>query len=205
MICPKCRAEYREGYTHCRDCDEDLVESLPDDASRNPIFPKNFIPAHVQLTELITGMSDEDLISAVEEEYDNYTRKALDMAQQELRRRNRYFVDKSMFFPPREDETDPMDSVDIPTLNPLDNPTGTDNRPDINTHLTMAVLTTLFCCSPIGMAGIYFAGKAQSRFETGDLKGALAYSNEARKWCWTSFWIGLAVIGLFLLAQIHSR
>src|SRR5258705_10217398 len=27
MICPKCRAEYRRGFTVCRDCDVALVES----------------------------------------------------------------------------------------------------------------------------------------------------------------------------------
>jgi hypothetical protein len=29
MICPECGAEYREGFTHCNDCDVDLVEPLP--------------------------------------------------------------------------------------------------------------------------------------------------------------------------------
>jgi hypothetical protein len=28
MFCPNCKAEYREGFTHCADCDVDLVESL---------------------------------------------------------------------------------------------------------------------------------------------------------------------------------
>ena len=27
MICPECAAEYREGFTHCSDCDVDLVEA----------------------------------------------------------------------------------------------------------------------------------------------------------------------------------
>jgi hypothetical protein len=27
--CPQCRAEYREGFTHCPDCDIDLVAELP--------------------------------------------------------------------------------------------------------------------------------------------------------------------------------
>ena len=28
MYCPKCRAEYREGFLECTDCDVDLVEKL---------------------------------------------------------------------------------------------------------------------------------------------------------------------------------
>ena len=28
MFCPKCRAEYREGFLECSDCDVDLVEKL---------------------------------------------------------------------------------------------------------------------------------------------------------------------------------
>ena len=30
MFCPACRAEYREGYFRCADCDVDLVEKLPE-------------------------------------------------------------------------------------------------------------------------------------------------------------------------------
>jgi hypothetical protein len=29
MFCPECRAEYRSGFTHCSDCDVDLVAELP--------------------------------------------------------------------------------------------------------------------------------------------------------------------------------
>jgi hypothetical protein len=29
MFCPDCKAEYRRGFTHCVDCDVDLVEELP--------------------------------------------------------------------------------------------------------------------------------------------------------------------------------
>jgi len=28
MICPKCEAEYREGYTKCADCDVELVDTI---------------------------------------------------------------------------------------------------------------------------------------------------------------------------------
>jgi len=30
MFCPQCRAEYREGFTECADCNVPLVESLPE-------------------------------------------------------------------------------------------------------------------------------------------------------------------------------
>jgi hypothetical protein len=29
VFCPQCKAEYRPGFTHCGDCDVDLVEELP--------------------------------------------------------------------------------------------------------------------------------------------------------------------------------
>jgi hypothetical protein len=30
MFCPACKAEYRPGFTHCADCDVDLVANLPE-------------------------------------------------------------------------------------------------------------------------------------------------------------------------------
>jgi hypothetical protein len=29
MFCPSCKAEYRQGFTHCADCDVELVPALP--------------------------------------------------------------------------------------------------------------------------------------------------------------------------------
>ncbi len=35
MICPKCHAEYREGFTRCSDCGVDLVVTLPPGVERD--------------------------------------------------------------------------------------------------------------------------------------------------------------------------
>lgn len=31
MFCPKCRCEYRDGFTTCTDCKEELVDQLPEE------------------------------------------------------------------------------------------------------------------------------------------------------------------------------
>ena len=38
MFCPKCRAEYREGFTVCADCGVPLVETLPASPEFDPVF-----------------------------------------------------------------------------------------------------------------------------------------------------------------------
>jgi hypothetical protein len=48
MFCPKCKAEFREGFNHCKECNLDLVESLPEDP---PV--EHFRPAVVFTTSNI--------------------------------------------------------------------------------------------------------------------------------------------------------
>ena len=36
MFCPKCRAEYREGFFECSDCQIPLVEQLPEEKEGEP-------------------------------------------------------------------------------------------------------------------------------------------------------------------------
>ena len=39
--CPKCKNEYREGITHCPDCDIDLVEELLPEQEEDFEIPLN--------------------------------------------------------------------------------------------------------------------------------------------------------------------
>lgn len=38
MICPKCKAEYRDGFTVCTDCGAPLVQALPTEPEFDPAF-----------------------------------------------------------------------------------------------------------------------------------------------------------------------
>jgi len=72
MFCPQCKAEYRQGFTHCADCDVDLVwelpktaievrpEELPVDPNENPFcsFWKGEDPrVHAELCEVLDEAS----------------------------------------------------------------------------------------------------------------------------------------------------
>lgn len=66
--------------------------------------------------------------------------------------------------------------------------------------LVEAILVTLFCCLPFGIAGIIFATQVNTKFQMGDYAGALQASKDAGKWTKIGFFVGLAVIVLYILA-----
>jgi hypothetical protein len=65
-----------------------------------------------EVKELILGMSDDDLIEAVEEKYSNFTHEALEIAKEELNRRKIPFTDKSALYP-SDEENDQEDNLEI--------------------------------------------------------------------------------------------
>ena len=52
MYCPKCRAEYREGFYECADCSVPLVDELP------PEEP----PGYIDLKEIMTIYDPGELV-----------------------------------------------------------------------------------------------------------------------------------------------
>jgi hypothetical protein len=46
MFCPECRAEYRPGFTKCKDCDVDLVDALEPPELDNPVEIARFMQVH---------------------------------------------------------------------------------------------------------------------------------------------------------------
>jgi hypothetical protein len=66
-------------------------------------------------------------------------------------------------------------------------------------YLVFAILATVLCCLPTGIAAIIFAAQVNGKLQAGDIAGAQAASRNAKIWCWVSFGLGLATIGVSVL------
>jgi hypothetical protein len=69
-------------------------------------------------------------------------------------------------------------------------------------YLAFAILSTILCCIPAGIPAIVYSSQVNSKLMSGDLAGAQAASSNAKLWCWISFGLGLATIGLCVLAML---
>ncbi|MGN0877939.1 MAG: CD225/dispanin family protein [Oligosphaeraceae bacterium] len=77
---------------------------------------------------------------------------------------------------------------------------GTDGAPQpqpapFNSHMTLAVVSTVCCCVPLGIVAIIQASQANSFYHAGNLEAATACAEKARSWAIWSMVLGL-VIGL---------
>jgi len=62
-------------------------------------------------------------------------------------------------------------------------------------YLVWAILSTLFCCLPLGIVSIVFAAQVNSKYAAGDVQGALDSSQKAKKF---AIWSAIAgvVVGI---------
>ena len=60
-------------------------------------------------------------------------------------------------------------------------------------YLVFAILTTIFCCQILGIVSIVFAAQVNSRWNSGDIQGALDASKNAKLWAWIAFGSGFII------------
>ena len=83
--------------------------------------------------------------------------------------------------------------------------------PYVPNHLVWAILTTLFCCLPLGIVSIVYAAQVDGRRAAGDIATARELSHKAKMWAiwsaialpvfvvaWIMFFGGLSVLGAML-------
>ena len=66
--------------------------------------------------------------------------------------------------------------------------------PKPDNHLVWAILSTVLCCLPVGIASIVFASQVDSKWSAGDFAGARESSEKAKKFAILS--AGLAAAGM---------
>jgi hypothetical protein len=66
-------------------------------------------------------------------------------------------------------------------------------------HLVWAILSTLFCCLPLGIVSIIHAAQVDGKRAAGDLHGAREASDKAKFWALLSFAIAVIPLTLYLL------
>ena len=67
-------------------------------------------------------------------------------------------------------------------------------------YLVWSILSTLFCCLPLGVASIVFAAQVNSKWQGGDAAGAMESSQKAKKfaiWSAAAAAVGAVLYGVF--------
>ena len=80
-----------------------------------------------------------------------------------------------------------------------------DRGEDIPNYLTQAILVTLCCCWPFGIAAIVNAAKVNTLIAQGDYEGARRASNSAKTFCLVSLILGIVVGVLWFGATVLSE
>jgi len=72
----------------------------------------------------------------------------------------------------------------------------------VENYLVFAILATVLCCLPTGIAAIVYAAQVNGKLQAGDFAGAQEASRNAKMWCWISFGLGLATFGVSILLAL---
>jgi hypothetical protein len=71
-------------------------------------------------------------------------------------------------------------------------PPPTDVPANVPNYLVPAIIS-LFCCCPLGIVAVIFAGQVNGKVASGDIAGAVDASKKAKLFSFISIGIGLAV------------
>lgn len=58
-------------------------------------------------------------------------------------------------------------------------------------YLVWSILSTIFCCLPLGIVSIVYAAQVNSKWQMGDFEGARLSSKNARLWALIALGVGL--------------
>jgi hypothetical protein len=71
-------------------------------------------------------------------------------------------------------------------------------------YLVFAILATIFCCQILGIVSIVYAAQVNSKWNAGDIQGAMDASKNAKLWAWIAFGSGLLIVVVVGLLSIFG-
>lgn len=69
----------------------------------------------------------------------------------------------------------------------------------VSNNLIWAILSTLFCCLPLGIVSIVYAAKVDGLAAAGDLAGAQEAADKAKTWAMWAAGAWLVLVVLYIL------
>jgi len=69
-------------------------------------------------------------------------------------------------------------------------------------HLVWAILTTLFCCLPLGIVSIVFSAQVNSKWQMGDVAGAQESAEKAKQFAIWAAVVGAAAVVLYIVLAV---
>ena len=76
--------------------------------------------------------------------------------------------------------------------------------PNVENHLVKAILVTLFCCLPFGIAAIVSASQVSTKLSVGDIQGAMEASKKANDWANIALGIGITIGVIYFLITVFA-
>lgn len=66
-------------------------------------------------------------------------------------------------------------------------------------YLVESILVRILCCLPLGIVGIIFASQVNTKYDSGDIEGAIKASKDAKKFMTWGLIAGIIVVVLYLI------
>jgi hypothetical protein len=74
-----------------------------------------------------------------------------------------------------------------------------DRSRKVDNHLVLAIVVSVLCCLPFGIAGVFHAAQVNPKAQFGDIDGAEESARKARNWSLWGLGVGLVMYGLYAL------
>lgn len=78
-------------------------------------------------------------------------------------------------------------------------------RPYVPSNLGLAIFVTLCCCQIFGIISLVYAAQVSSKLSSGDVAGAQAASDTAKKWAIAGLIGGVIIWIIMILFQVYAN